>query len=417
MTDRELLHEYLVYTSDSAFTDLVRRHIDLVYRICRRDTEDDRLALAATQDVFSMLAHKAGSIHDDSTIAEWLFERSRMMARNILVREMRDLPRAEHPTLERLLNDAFASLPTTDREALLLRICEERKLHEVAEEIGISEDIVKTHLTAALAGLRTFLDKRGAPTQASTLEAFLKEDATQTAPVSANTVAETALGTKHPAAVDPVPAPSTAPTTTVARPRKRPVGPIIAAVATVVIISVAGLWMLTLTPSGAPAKLQPPPMGPAPSQIPAAAGSANNGTPAVAGTNDPFAAQPDTAPAQAAPATTPSTPQSTSPRKPAPASAPDVATTPDGLIPGPKTAPAPSPNPPTPSTTAPAERVLGIVTGQQPNAVIVEDNRERIVVPGDTVDSGTVQSIAKDHITITAPDGRLITLPVTSTGR
>src|SRR6185437_11289903 len=114
--------------SDTAFVDIVRRHIDLVYGVALRDCRDPSVARASTQDTFSLLARTTASIETDGSVVLWLFDRARGIARNALDREMRETPVVKpNPSLpggwaalEPLLNDAVDALGETDREAVLL---------------------------------------------------------------------------------------------------------------------------------------------------------------------------------------------------------------------------------------------------------------------------------------------------------
>ena len=411
MTDRELLHEYLEYTSDTAFTDLVRRHIDLVYGACLRDCGYPKLAEAATQDVFSLLAHKAGSIHDQGSVVDWLFERSRVMTRNVLVRVMRDV-RVSEPgeglwsKVEPALNDAVASLSETDRETLLLRCFQDRSMPDVGEEIGATDDVVMTRVSHALSSMRVFLEKRGIEVENTVLAKTIAENATPPSSLNVETISETALGARNARS-------SLSPTKVATSPgsgQQYNPGPLIAALATIAIVVVVGIIVVSLPPRTLKLK------GKQAAQVTLPAPAADTSTQTTS-TTDPFTSTP---PAASTPTVQPASTASTTPAKP---EAPDVPTDANGLVIGPTQPAAPSTTPPpaagtpvtpaagTPVTpAAPSERLTGIVTGVSPTAVMVVDGQVRNVSVGSTVDDGHVTDIAADHVTITGNDGKSRTL-------
>lgn len=60
-TDAELLRSYVRDHSEPAFTELVRRHIDLVHSAAQRMVRDSHLAEEVTQHVFIALAKDGAS--------------------------------------------------------------------------------------------------------------------------------------------------------------------------------------------------------------------------------------------------------------------------------------------------------------------------------------------------------------------
>ena len=59
LTDQQLLREYAGHRSETAFAELVRRHVDFVYSAALRMVRDTHLAEDVTQDVFVALAQNA----------------------------------------------------------------------------------------------------------------------------------------------------------------------------------------------------------------------------------------------------------------------------------------------------------------------------------------------------------------------
>ena len=58
MQDDKLLTQYARDGSNAAFSQLLARHLTLVYRTCRRELGSDALAEDAAQVVFLLLARK-----------------------------------------------------------------------------------------------------------------------------------------------------------------------------------------------------------------------------------------------------------------------------------------------------------------------------------------------------------------------
>ena len=81
-----LLREYVDRSSQSAFRELVDRHIDLVYSAALRQVRDRHLADEVPQAVFILLARKAPIlIHQPNVVlAGWLHESTRLTAKNAL---------------------------------------------------------------------------------------------------------------------------------------------------------------------------------------------------------------------------------------------------------------------------------------------------------------------------------------------
>src|SRR2546430_9869521 len=83
-TDAELVQAYAQNHSESAFTELVQRHIDLVYSAALREARGDAsLAEDITQTVFVELAKKASKLIKHPALAGWLYTCVRRMAANL----------------------------------------------------------------------------------------------------------------------------------------------------------------------------------------------------------------------------------------------------------------------------------------------------------------------------------------------
>jgi RNA polymerase sigma factor (sigma-70 family) len=88
--DMELLSRYAEDQSQSAFAELVKRHIDLVYSIAmRRVGGNHALAQDVAQSVFADLAKKASKLRGRSVLISWLFTSTQFAAAKALRTESR----------------------------------------------------------------------------------------------------------------------------------------------------------------------------------------------------------------------------------------------------------------------------------------------------------------------------------------
>ena len=73
MDDPELLQRYTATRDETAFTELVRRHLGLVYNTAlRRLNGDAHHAHDVSQTVFTLLARKAPSLTRHPSVSIWL---------------------------------------------------------------------------------------------------------------------------------------------------------------------------------------------------------------------------------------------------------------------------------------------------------------------------------------------------------
>ena len=93
MDDRELLREYAERRSETAFAELVRRHLDWVHAAALRQTGDAALAQDVAQSVFVLLSRKARAVAARSKVGGWLFQTTRFVAARARRSEVRRLHR------------------------------------------------------------------------------------------------------------------------------------------------------------------------------------------------------------------------------------------------------------------------------------------------------------------------------------
>ncbi len=199
MDDRQLLDQYLGTHSESAFSELVARNVDLVYSAARRLVAGDtHLAEDVTQTVFVDLVRKAGSLPGDGVLAGWLHQHAcytasktvrterRRQAREQTAMEMRALDHHNEPSWELIaphLDEGLNQLDAKDRDAIVLRFLKQQDLRAVGAALGISDDAAQKRVARALDKLRELLSRRGITTSAAALSIVLSANAIQAAPV------------------------------------------------------------------------------------------------------------------------------------------------------------------------------------------------------------------------------------------
>lgn len=177
-TDFELLRDFIRHGDQEAFTDVVRRHIDLVYATALRKVENEGAAEEVAQNVFATLACKAWQFAPDDSLPAWLYRATLLEARKWwrgeLRRRRREQTAAELGTtmktspeqsafrvLVPLLDEALLLLREKDRAALLLRFYESQSLRDVSASLGVGEDAAQKRVAGALEKLSRFFQRSG----------------------------------------------------------------------------------------------------------------------------------------------------------------------------------------------------------------------------------------------------------------
>ncbi|MCX6956754.1 MAG: sigma-70 family RNA polymerase sigma factor, partial [Verrucomicrobia bacterium] len=173
--DLELLRRYLDEHSQAAFTELVRRHLDLVYGAAFRRTDGDApLAEDIAQQVFTQLARDAAGLRRHPRLGGWLYvatrhatasamraERRRKLREEKAMNDPTALPEPDWRQLRPELDAVIDRLAESDRDAVLLRFFEAKAFAEIGATLGISEDAARMRVERALEKLRSLLARRG----------------------------------------------------------------------------------------------------------------------------------------------------------------------------------------------------------------------------------------------------------------
>ena len=200
-SDGDLLRRYAEAGSEDAFAELVRRHLDLVYSAALRQVNGDvHLAQDVAQTVFSDLARKAASVSSHQALTGWLYTSTHFAANKaVRTEQRRHTHEQEADSVRELLLDSGPELDWTrfrpaldavmhelneaDREAILLRFFENRRLAEIGERFGLSEDAARKRVDRAVDKLREHFTQRGITATAAALSVVIAANAVQAAPV------------------------------------------------------------------------------------------------------------------------------------------------------------------------------------------------------------------------------------------
>jgi len=200
LTDQQLLREYAASRSDSAFRELVRRHIDLVHSAARRLVRDSHTAEDVTQAVFTALSKDARRVSSHPVLAGWLHKTTRHLSTNVIradarrrVREQQAIAMNEQATpdsesepmwadIASHLDDVLGELSESDRDAVILRYFEKRSAKEIAATLGITAEAAQKRVNRAIERLRESFARRGVTGSGAGITAAIGSNAIQAAP-------------------------------------------------------------------------------------------------------------------------------------------------------------------------------------------------------------------------------------------
>jgi RNA polymerase sigma factor (sigma-70 family) len=198
MEDWRLLQQYARDGSESAFTELVNRQMDLVYSTALRRLKDPQAAQDVSQSVFSLLAQKAHQLRSDTAFVSWLYRTTCYKAAKYWRAECRRKKREDavaymqgtEPPAENEwdsvlphLDEAIAELSEGDRLAVLLRFFQRKSLKEVGMAFGIGEDAARMRVNRTLEKLQGALLRKGVAISALALGTEMTSKMVQATPL------------------------------------------------------------------------------------------------------------------------------------------------------------------------------------------------------------------------------------------
>jgi RNA polymerase sigma factor (sigma-70 family) len=209
--DNTLLRKFADQRSESAFAELVQRHLNLVFSVAMRYAGNPSDAQDITQAVFLILAKKAGSLRQRTTLTGWFYETTRLTASQLCRTRLRQQIRDQEAYMQcnpsggdnvwhqiaPHLEAAMSRLHERDRTLLALRFYENKTGTEAAQLLGIGADAAHKRTARALEKLRRFFAKHGVTSTTTVIGETIAANSIQAAPVGlASTISYAALSAK-----------------------------------------------------------------------------------------------------------------------------------------------------------------------------------------------------------------------------
>jgi RNA polymerase sigma factor (sigma-70 family) len=214
LDDSALLQRFAATRVEDDFAELVRRNLNLVYSAALRQVGGDhQFAEEVTQNVFTDLARKAGTLTNHISLTGWLYTSAHYAAAKKVRGERRRRVREQEAShmqqthaspaieldweqLQPVLDDAMHALPEADRDVILQRYFQRMPFLQIGARLGLTENAARMRAERALDKLRGILAARGVSATAVALATVLTAQAVLVAPAAlAGAIVSTSLAT------------------------------------------------------------------------------------------------------------------------------------------------------------------------------------------------------------------------------
>jgi len=187
-----LLHRFAKTGDAEAFSEVVRRHVGLVYGACLRILADRDRAADAVQETFFQLLRNAGNI--TGSVPAWLHRVATRRAIDVVRRDSSIRRRetkyaANKPREVRkwqdisgYVDEGLSELDEQTQAILIQHFFEGRSMVDIAADKGVSQPTVSRRIESGVAKLREKLRKRGIIVAVATLGGLLGENVVEAAP-------------------------------------------------------------------------------------------------------------------------------------------------------------------------------------------------------------------------------------------
>lgn len=209
LEDEALLRAFEKSGAETAFRELVRRHLGMVMGVAMRRTGDRGLAEEVAQQVFTALAAKAGRLNVKSSLAGWLYRATMLECSEMMRKEQSRKRKLDAFSAEALiggegqsvwrealpvLDEAIEALPAADRSMIWLRFFERKSFQQIARALGKSESAAQKQCERALEKLSALLRRKGVAVPAAMLATGLTAQVAAGVPAGlAVTISQSAL--------------------------------------------------------------------------------------------------------------------------------------------------------------------------------------------------------------------------------
>ena len=210
LTDDALLELYVRLRDEEAFREIARRHWRLVFSVCLRVLRDEHAAEDAFQNTFVILARSGHRIRQRESLPSWLHgvalrtsirawsrrqRRREVELREDVMNQDDVLAEVSRRHTERVFDEELQQLPEKYRAPLLLHYVTGKSRSEIADQLGMSLNVVKGRLQRGRRCLRIRLAARGI--QFAVAAMFVQQSWEATTATAAETMIELAATAPH----------------------------------------------------------------------------------------------------------------------------------------------------------------------------------------------------------------------------